>query len=624
MEENITPQTNKKGRKLALAIVGGAAALIVLVYLGLCVYVGLRSTVLPGVSAGQTRLGGMTRAEAAQAVGQWLEQEYAGADCVLTCGDSERHLAGDIVRVDSEQVAEAAYMVGRSEPFFKRGAVILAQLFGGQIAVDCPVQLNETGAAQLEQALDELGRKENRALVETVWAVEGDKLVIIRGVTGRSVDREQAQAVLLEALQQPGDISVEVPVTQDEPMALDLQQVHNELFTQAADAVIERDEQGECHVMPHVVGIDFDAAAAQQQFEQTAQGGTVRIPLTVTVPEMTQSKLERMLFADVLGECTSSVSGTANRLNNVQVATDAIHGVVLMPGDVFSYNDTLGPRTVENGYKPAPAYIGGKTVDDVGGGICQDSSTLYYATLKANLEIVERTNHMYAVGYVPDGLDATVTYNALDFKFRNNTDYPIQIVAVYANRKLTVKLLGTKTTDYTVKMETKTLSTNPYEVIYKPDSTVAIGKTVVETTAYTGRKVQVHRCVYDGSGELISRTLESTNNYRRRDKVILYNPADAASLGLVDRDGKVHETVQPVLPDPEPTPEPTPTPEPDPVPAPEPVPQPTPQPTPEPTPQPAPEPEPAPVPQSPAQPAVQPESEPAAPEQTPEQTQEAA
>ena len=230
-------------------------------------------------------------------------------------------------------------------------------------------------------------------------------------------------------------------------------------------------------------------------------------------------------------------------------------------------------------------------MDDVGGGICQDSSTLYYATLKANLEIVERTNHMYTVGYVPDGLDATVAYNAIDFKFRNNTEYPIQIRAVYEKNKLTVRLLGTKTTDITVRMETKTLSTTPYEVVYKPDSSIAIGKTEVETTAYTGRKIQVYRCLYDGNGELISRTLESTNNYRRRDKVILYNPADAASLGLVDRDGKVHETVQPVLPEPEPAPEPAPAPTPEPELTPEPDPEPAPQPTPEPTPEPTPAPE---------------------------------
>ena len=270
---------------------------------------------------------------------------------------------------------------------------------------------------------------------------------------------------------------------------------------------------------------------------------------------MTQGRLQSLLFADVLGECSTNIGGTEYRLNNVQVAAKAMDGIILMPGEVFSYNDTLGARTTANGYLPAPAYIGGKTVDDVGGGICQNSSTLYLAVLRANLEVVERTNHMYTVGYVPDGLDATVAYNAIDFKFRNSTPHPIRIEARVSGRTMIVKLHGTDTEHVTVKMETKTLTTTPYQVTYKPDSTVAVGKTVVDTTAYTGRKVQVFRCVYDAQGKLVARTQESVNNYRHRDKVILYNPADAARWGLVDENGKVHSTVQPQKPKPEPVPE---------------------------------------------------------------------
>jgi len=302
------------------------------------------------------------------------------------------------------------------------------------------------------------------------------------------------------------------------------------------------------------VGIDFDPVQAQERFDVMNEGDTVHIPLAVTTPDMTQSKLRGLLFADVLGECSTNIGGTEYRLNNVQVAAKAMDGTILMPGEVFSYNNTLGARTTVNGYLPAPAYIGGKTVDDVGGGICQNSSTLYMAVLRANLEIVERKNHMYTVGYVPDGLDATVAYNAIDFRFRNSTDYPIRVEAKVSGRTMLVKLHGTDTEHVTVKMETKTLSTTPYTVTYKPDSSVAVGKTVVDTTAYTGRKVQVFRCVYDSRGNLISRTQESMNNYRHRDKVILYNPDDAVRLGLVDENGKVHTTVQPQKPAPQPTP----------------------------------------------------------------------
>lgn len=588
MEENMECREMDRKKKIALIAAGSLTALIVVCYLCLCIFVGASHTVLPGVYAGEIPLGGMTQQDAVRSVEEWLEQGYAQVNYELRCGDSTVRLDGSIATIDKENGAALdAYMVGREEPFLKRGAVILAQLLGRRTVVPCPVYLNETGTKQVEQALEELNQAENVPLVETVWSVDGDGLVITRGVTGVSVDKDQAVAVLLEAIQLPGDRMVEVPIVRTEPAPLDLKQVHSQIYAQVADAYVERDEQGECRVVPHVVGIDFDPAQAQERFDVMDEGDTVRIPLAVTNPDMTQGRLQGMLFADVLGECSTNIGGTEYRLNNVQVAAKAMNGTILMPGEVFSYNDTLGPRTTANGYLPAPAYIGGKTVDDVGGGICQNSSTLYLAVLRANLEIVERTNHMYTVGYVPDGLDATVAYNAIDFKFRNSTDYPIRVEARASGRTMIVKLHGTDTEHVTVKLVTETLSTTPYTVTYKPDSTVAAGKTVVDTTAYTGRKVQVFRCVYDSRNNLISRTQESMNNYRHRDKVILYNPVDAARLGLVDENGKVHSTVQPQKPKPEPTPE-TPAPEQDvPTVAPDPV-------TPEQEP-PVVEPEPAPV-----------------------------
>ena len=555
MEENMERRGLSRNKKTALAVAAGLTALIVLTYLGLCIYAGSSRTVLPGVRAAQVELGGMTREEAALALEAWSEQAYADAEYNLRCGDTAARLGGGIAYLDGDAVAQNAYMVGRAEPFLKRGAVILSHLLGGETAVDCPVELNDSGKGQMERAMEELERAENAPLVETVWAVNGDNLTVVRGITGVSVDREGALAALLEAMQQLGDREIEIPVTLTEPAPLDLQRVHEQIYAQAADAYFQRDEQGRCQIVPHVVGVDFDAAQAQQRFGVMNEGDTVQIPLAITVPGMTGSRLESMLFADVLGECSTNIGGTEYRLNNVIVAAKAMNGTILMPGEVFSYNETLGPRTTANGYLPAPAYIGGKTVDDVGGGICQNSSTLYLAALRANLEIVTRTNHMYTVGYVPDGLDATVAYNAIDFQFRNSTPYPIRIEARASGRTMIVKLHGTDTEHVTVKMETKTLSTTPYQVTYKPDDTVAVGKTVVDTTAYTGRKVQVFRCVYDAQGNLLSRTQESMNNYRHRDKVILYNPADAAQLGLVDENGKVHSTVQPQKPQPEPQPE---------------------------------------------------------------------
>lgn len=610
MEQNLPPENEgmnkvKKGRKIALLISGGAVGAILGVYLLLCAWSGLNGAILPGVCAGPVELGGKTEQQAQQMVQEWAEDYYGGTVYTLYSGDVEQAFDGKFIAVDAEDVAKRAVEIGRTEPFLQRGAVIAARLLGRDEEIGCEPHLTEEGEREFMQAMTLLNQKVGVPLIETVWSVNGNVLTVTRGTTGRRVNWPQTQAGLLAATEIPGMTRVEAVLVSTPPEELDLKQVYEQIHTLAQDAQIDPKTY---QATDHVVGVDFDLESAKTQFASLAEGETMRVELEITMPERTKEQLNGLLFRDELGRCETDIGGTNNRLSNVITAAKAFDGVVLAPGQVFSYNDALGPRTVENGYKAAPAYIGGKTVDEVGGGICQDSSTLYMAVLRANLEIVERTNHMYTVGYVPNGMDATVVYNAIDFKFKNNTEYPIRIRAQVDGRKLTVTITGTEKEAFTVKLFNETLSTTPYEVIYKQDNSIAPGKTEVETTAYTGCKVRVYRCVYDGAGNLVSRTLESTNNYRHRDKVILYNPADAAKLGLVDAAGKVHETVLPVQPAPEPAPEPIP--EPAPEPEPEPTPEPTPEPAPEPDPEPALEPAPEPAPEPPVEqetPSVEPE-----------------
>jgi len=613
MEDKQIPQNEgtekKKGKKVALVISGCVVGALLALYLLLCAWTGLSGSVLPNVHVGPLDLGGMSEQQVQQAVEQWAESHYGSTTYTLYSGGACETFDGSYVVVDAQDAARQAWEVGRSEMFLRRGAVIVARLVGMEKTVSCQPRLSEEGREELQRTLLRLNQQVGSPLVETVWSVNGDALVITRGVAGRWVNQPQTTNRLLAAMETPDQTRVEAVVVVAEPRELNLDEVYGQIHTQAQDAQIDAQTY---QATPHVVGVDFDLDRAKTQFAALAEGQTGQISLEITMPNQTQESLNAILFRDELGRCETNIGGTANRLSNVITAAKALDGVVLAPGQVFSYNDTLGPRSVENGYKPAPAYIGGQTVDEVGGGICQDSSTLYMAVLRANLEIVERTNHMYTVGYVPNGMDATVVYNAIDFKFKNNTEYPIRIRATVEGRKLTVAVTGTKAQPFTVKLFNETLSTTAYEVVYKPDNSIPPGKTEVETTAYTGCKVRVYRCVYDGDGNLLSRVVESTNNYRHRDKVVLYNPADAASLGLVDAQGNVHETVLPVQPAPEPIPDPTPEPEPEPEP----------EPQPEPEPEPEPEPQPQPEPALPAEPTPDAPDAPAQPEQSGEQNAE--
>ena len=161
--------------------------------------------------------------------------------------------------------------------------------------------------------------------------------------------------------------------------------------------------------------------------------------------------VDSLLFRDLIGECTTFAHGPQNRLDNIDLTTVAIDGLVLMPGDEFSFNEVVGPRTAERGYKYALALAQGEFFLSIGGGICQTSSTLYAAIRTTDLLVTEQHRHGRPVAYLPWGHDATVFYPYLDFRFVNNTNYPILIEIELVDRDLTAKFYGTIIDDFPVE-----------------------------------------------------------------------------------------------------------------------------------------------------------------------------
>ena len=138
-----------------------------------------------------------------------------------------------------------------------------------------------------------------------------------------------------------------------------------------------------------------------------------------------------------------SQKGNANRNFNMQLACDAINGVILTPGQEFSYNDTLlSKRDPKNDYKPAGVISGGKLVNATGGGICQVSSTLFNAALYSGMTITQRRNHSLKVGYLPAGRDATCSWGSIDFRFRNDLKLPVKIEATMGNGTIKIRFLS--------------------------------------------------------------------------------------------------------------------------------------------------------------------------------------
>ena len=536
----------KSGGKPGPAVWVPAAILAVLLaaYLGLCGWVSASDIILPNVTAAGLDLSGMTQAEAEQAINENLsvaQQAGSGWAVDLSCDGYIGTLDGSSFQVDAASLAQASLSVGRGS-FFTGGAQYLRHLFGAaqDLGAD-QVQLTEAGRTELERQLQAADSALGSGGSEDGYTadLEAGTLTLVKGHTHRSVDRQGAEEAVKSAyaqlLAQGQADTVQLPILDSAPQEPDFQAIHGELYAEAANAAIDPDT---CEVLPHTVGVD--TAQAQRLFQQAQEGETVEVPLTVTQPDITQEILADRLFADLLGQGTSQVSGSSNRKFNVKLSAEACNGVILMPGEEFSYNNTTGSRSADKGYLPAPVYSGGASVDETGGGICQTSSTIYYAVLHTTLEIVERHAHMYSVGYVPDGMDATVYFGLSDFRFKNNTDYPVKIVTESYDknglRYLTVKLYGTNVDGrYAVPERTQFDFVSP-TTQYRADESIPQGTTKVDAkqNAYTGRSARAWRVIYEKDGTLVEKQDLGVSTYKMRPTTILYNPADGDPSTWVD------------------------------------------------------------------------------------------
>lgn len=240
-------------------------------------------------------------------------------------------------------------------------------------------------------------------------------------------------------------------------------------------------------------------------------------------------------FPDTLASYDSPHTAIAARTNNLILACREIDGKIVQPGEVFSFNETVGERTPEKGYQAAIVYTGGTSTPAIGGGVCQVASTIYLCTLLADLQVVERTEHMFACTYVPLGMDATIYWGSLDYKFRNTTAHPILLRASVSGGYVHIKLLGKKESDVTVRMTYNVLSTTPWSEVEKVDPTKEPGYRSTTVTPYTGYTVQTYKNWYDAAGKLLKTEKCAYSTYRKRDRVVTVGPAAAPATTVTPR-----------------------------------------------------------------------------------------
>ena len=345
---------------------------------------------------------------------------------------------------------------------------------------------------------------------------ETETLDIVKGAGHLELDGAKLTAAVREALL-AGEESMRYDTLENPPQIPDFPSIFQELQAEPQDAHFV---EGGWDVVDEVVGCNFDVHEAETLWTAANWMETVQIPLEIRYPEVTGESLRALLFRDMLGtETTYFPNSIKNRVSNINLAASKLDGIILYPGDELSYNQTIGQRTEEAGFLPAGAYADGEVVEEIGGGICQVSSTLYCAVVRSNLEIVQRSNHYFRVEYLPIGFDATVSWPGPDFVFRNNRDYPIKIVTYCdtVERYIGVQIWGTNVDGTYVEM-----SNNGVWTIYDTEYPgTAIG---TATTTY--------REIYSADGTLLETVQENYSDYHKHPEDIQWPPeklaADAA------------------------------------------------------------------------------------------------
>ena len=285
---------------------------------------------------------------------------------------------------------------------------------------------------------------------------------------------------------------------------------------------ITRDDRVE--IVPGRKGLQVDVEEAYQQLLDSLGNGqakpVIRLSLAQVSPRRTTEAITAMGVKGLLSAYTTYFDPTnVGRTYNIRVAAAALDGLLVPPGQEFSFNDVVGPRSSDAGYKNAKVIINAEFVEGIGGGVCQVSSTLYNAILLSNLEILDRTNHSLPVGYVPLGRDATVVYGAIDLKFRNNTESYIYSRSFVQGGQLTFKIYGN--TDYKVPVFIRTRITKEIEpkTIYQKDSSLKKGEQVVKQEGARGYQVETERVIGEKNKEQVE-TLPPSS-YQPINKIIV-------------------------------------------------------------------------------------------------------
>ena len=493
-------------KKLRRALIIVACALAVLTA-GAAVggyYVTKSETNLPKIYVEGIFVGGMTKEETLAKLDEhsWDEDAGIAMRVRLPAGVSFKlDVCEAGAMLTKEAAAAAAYDYGHSGNWFSN---LFRYIGNCLIKTDVAERNSKLDQSYIRDCAEKGIEKFRKTTADNGYTVLERQAVLrmLKGAGQMEIDLDKLCGEISAALLEGGKL-LEYDHIDNSLTAPDFKKLHEELGVEPKDAEYDAD----FNVVAETVGCSFDVEQAESIWEAAAPGETIRIPLDISYPEKTAEYLKSLLYRDKLGSQTTYYTYSSdNRINNIKLAAEKLNGLILKPGETFSYNGTVGQRTADAGFLEAGAYNDGQVVQEIGGGICQVSSTLYCAAMFAQLETVERTSHYFMVSYLELGLDATVSWPGPDYKFKNTRDYPIKVVAVCDNegKALTIEIWGTDVDGSYVELSHKT------GVIY--DQTY--------TDVAVGYGVSAYRSVYDKNGTFLYQVQEPYGIYHFHDEDI--------------------------------------------------------------------------------------------------------
>lgn len=435
--------------------------------------------------------------------------------------DFESTVSYEQLEVDAkiDEAVEKAYAIGRTGNIITNNYTILSTFFIKR-NIDLETIINEK---ELDNIINDTESKLPNVKTDNTYYIEGNNLIIKKGKKGVQIQKEELKQKIKEQINNYNSREniIEIPVIEVEPEKINIEKIIEEIKKEPKNAYIS-DNPKKIHAEEKGIELGISLEEAKRILEEDKE--EYIIPLTIIEPSITVASLGTDAFTDKLATFTTNYDASnINRNNNLQLAAEKVNETIVNPGEEFSYNKTVGERTIATGFKEAKAYAGGDVVLDVGGGICQLSSTLYNTALLANLEITERHNHNFETSYVDPGRDATVSWGSLDFKFKNNRNYPIKIKASAENGVVTVDIYGIKQEDdKTVIIESKVTSVIERKTEYKQDNKLEKGQEVIERYGEDGSTSETYKTVLQ-NGIVISKDIISRDTYSPLSKIIRTN-----------------------------------------------------------------------------------------------------